>query len=61
MYYTLLNIELLRLWEYLEEGKMEAIAKPAKNANLKEKERANVINRIAHFIKAQEKGLSHRR
>ena len=53
--------QLLRLWEYLEEGKMEAIAKAAKNANLKEKERANVINRIAHFIKAQEKGLGHRR
>ena len=40
---------------------MEAIAKAAKNANLKERERANVINRIAHFIKAQEKGLGHRR
>jgi len=50
-----------RLWEYLEEGKMEAIAKAAKNANLKEKERANVINRIAHFIKAQERGFGHRR
>ena len=57
----MLKIELLRLWEYLEEGKMEAIAKAAKNANLKEKERANVINRIAHFIKAQEGGLGHRR
>ena len=27
----------------------------------KKKERANVINRIAHFIKAQERGLGHRR
>ena len=40
---------------------MEAIAKAVKNASLKEKERASVINRIAHFIKAQEKGLGHRR
>ena len=59
MYYTF--AELLRLWEYLEEGKMEAIAKAVKNASLKEKERASVINRIAHFIKAQERGFGHRR
>ena len=46
-----------RLWVYLEEGKMEAIAKGAKD----EKDRATVIKRIADFIKKEGRGLGHRR
>jgi len=52
-----------RLWLYLEEGKMEAIAKGASDAgNLKEEaEKERVIKRIADFIKKEGRGLGHRR
>ena len=54
---------MFRLWLYLEEGKMEAIAKGASDAgNLKgEAEKERVIKRIADFIKKEGRGLGHRR
>ena len=55
--------KMFRLWLYLEEGKMEAIAKGASDAgNLKEEaEKERVIKRIADFIKKEGRGLGHRR
>ena len=59
----ILIAKTFRLWLYLEEGKMEAIAKGASDAgNLKEEaEKERVIKRIADFIKKEGRGLGHRR